>query len=281
MTQTAGNLMELVDDEVLENREVSIDAEGVLSLVAPGTSIILSSIVLTKATSCTSIEDVPLPSNPSSPLFGFKINTVGFHWSLFATSIEERARWLDIVSKYIPSSVKTSAIEARRKSDPQRLFFPQSRVSMVENGSVFDLEEEETRPVTKFSSIDDDEPPIDTERTLEPMSSDKLMVSSSPPVMPTQKSLKQTQGITAPLRNSNGAPSAVPAVASSLPIAITSRIRQYRPTMKNTEYPADDDVEDFVQPHEKAAQTYKDYYIKTGLQLETPSASERRVKAFF
>lgn len=47
MAESRGELFELVDDEELEKREAVL-SEGVLSLAAPSTGVVLSSILLSK-----------------------------------------------------------------------------------------------------------------------------------------------------------------------------------------------------------------------------------------
>jgi len=268
-----GPLLELVDDEDLESRVVVIK-EGIMSLTSADSGVLLTTILLDKVTSVESTNRVKKP-------FGFIINSTGFKWTLFAASENERSQWVGAISKYYratsPKSVHSDKNSRRSSSSSSTLFFPSSRVSAVEAGSVFDLEEEEARPVTKFSSIDDDEAPIDSE------GGNNDLISSSLPVMPTSKNpLKQSSGISMapPPRPTTAVPSG-PMLASSLPMNIASKMRQWRPTLRGTEYPVDDDVEDFVQPHEKAAQTYQEYYIHTGLRLETPSSKEKGLKAHF
>jgi len=286
-------LFQLIDEDIglFEPRWAELSATALLLSALTEPRRLMTTILLSRV---LSVDSTAHPAR--SDLYGLKLNSLVHSWQLFFQSHDRQEEWRRALAEsrskgvQIPAEVKPLKPAAAIASSAERSFLYPSGSS--DSQSVFALEEDAV-PEAKFSPIDDDDEPVvdDAPIAASPMLRvlEDYVDSPSPPTASKQATaagaLRQSGSNMAtpvPSGKSKAATVAPVAVASSLPIAITSRLREWRPTVRDTEYPPEEEEDraaEFEKPHERAAQTYKEYYLKTGLQLDIPdSASTVKVR---
>jgi len=146
--------------------------------------------------------------------------------------------------------------------------------SIEENyGILFEFEEELGNPPNKSKYISEIEE--GTEPEVLPLLPPPLPQTLQPP---TQQPHTPSQAI----NNRKALKPHKKHVAASVPVAIPARLSSVnRPTW--TDYYDDSDEEEskqFVEPHELAAKTYHEHYLKTGFELDVPTSQTKRIKSF-
>jgi len=141
-------------------------------------------------------------------------------------------------------------------------------------GILFEFEEELGNPPNKSKYISEiEEDPLSGTESEGP-------ASPHPPLSPQSHTQQQAFTPSQSIHNRKS-PKPRKHLAASVPVAIPVRLSSInRPTWTDYYDDSDEESKQFVEPHELAAKTYREYYLKTGFELDVPTSQTKRIKSF-